>query len=132
MGPDQGPGWEGKGCRVINTQTGRVRVLRNLVMDERSEVMRELPLPGGKWRSSREKVEREEAPEGKGEGETKGEEERHAPPPKPEGSDDRAIEYMVENPKTKGYQSWGCYELYKHARTIKEFLELGGTHADLR
>ena len=96
-------------------------------------------MPRSKWRSEEEEVVSSDVPmeeaageEKKEEGEDGGDVERHAPPPKPMGGDERKIEYMVENPKTAGYKSWGRYELYKHARTVKQFLQLGGTRADFR
>jgi len=43
----------------------------------------------------------------------------------------RAIQIDQRNPKKPGSMSWSRYEDYKAATTTDEFLELGGTRADL-
>ena len=37
-----------------------------------------------------------------------------------------------ENPKTVGSAAHARYEMYKTAKTVGEYLSLGGTRADLR
>ena len=39
---------------------------------------------------------------------------------------------LQENPKKVGSKSFDRYELYKAARSIEKFFELGGTRADLK
>ena len=45
--------------------------------------------------------------------------------------DNRAIACLQENPKKDQSKSWVRYEAYKSATTVAEFLEKGGTPADL-
>ena len=45
--------------------------------------------------------------------------------------DSRAIACLQENPKKDQSKSWVRYEAYKSATTVAEFLEKGGTPADL-
>lgn len=44
---------------------------------------------------------------------------------------ERQLECLQENPKRESSKSWERYEKYKVATTVGEFLELGGTPADL-
>ena len=43
----------------------------------------------------------------------------------------RALECQQDNPKRDQSKSWRRYEAYKSATTVAEFLEKGGTPADL-
>lgn len=45
---------------------------------------------------------------------------------------DLPVEVKATNPKTPGTQGHARYEKYKAARTMREFLELGGSKTDLR
>lgn len=45
---------------------------------------------------------------------------------------DLPVEVQATNPKTPGTQGHARYEKYKAARTMREFLELGGSKTDLR
>jgi hypothetical protein len=48
-----------------------------------------------------------------------------------EFADSDPIEYQTENPKKAHCKSYTNYEAYKSARTVAEFLSLGGTRAEL-
>ena len=45
---------------------------------------------------------------------------------------DTVLVFQQANPKTPNTQSYQRYEKYKAAQTLKEFIELGGSHKDLK
>ncbi|CAE7639127.1 unnamed protein product [Symbiodinium pilosum] len=48
-----------------------------------------------------------------------------------ESSNKRKLRFVQENPKTPGSNAHKRYEAYKKARTVQEFLDLGGAKGDL-
>lgn len=45
---------------------------------------------------------------------------------------DTKLAYIDRNPKRKGSKAHSRFEAYMKAKTVKQFLELGGLKADLR
>ena len=143
----KGLGVVSKGAAVLDTDTGRIRVVRNCKLNEVMEEVREMPKPKGAW-DENELGERDlpddvEPPEEKEmEVEEKvdfvdlpmsevdeGEQKRGK---NPQLSLEQPIAVRQENPKLRGSKCWRRYNRYRAARTVGEYLQLGGTRADLR
>ena len=143
MGEAEGPMFGNKGGKLIlNTKTNRVRAIRNFKVNERLEDLRELPLPAVDVEEEEKEESRSEG-EGSSSGESEDElnepikgkcedPERHVPMRRPSVKLEQRIEIRQDNPKRPGSQSRIRYTLYKGAKTVREYLESGGTRADLR
>lgn len=58
--------------------------------------------------------------------------EKRSWPKLPTWSESQKIQCLQKNPKTKGDMCYERYERYKKAKTVREYLSLGGTKDDLR
>ena len=189
LGLDKGPGFVGRGHRVVDTTPDGggvpvVRVVKNIRVNEDMEAVRELPLPKSSWdvaegedvpieekeeprSENEEKIGRREelmrltisdeqlAEEGEPErdteekeggalkthartrrgrlrGERKEKRKVKARPPSVRWEKGQRIIVQQVNPKTRGTECYARYEKYKSAKTVGEYLRLGGTRGDLR
>lgn len=58
---------------------------------------------------------------------------KEASEPKSSGPDKRKIKLLTkENPKREGSASYERFEHYRKAKTVQDFLDAGGTRADLK